>query len=354
MIYDIVIVGGGPAGATFARLIAGEKNVLLLEKSERKDAARKVCGGLLAPDAQRELKRQGIVLPDDVFVFPQVDTVLSYDADANLTQSYPRNYKNIDRARFDAHLLSLIPNSVEIRRCVVFKSYAEEEDGLRLTVYEGPRQSTIRTKALVSAEGFGSLVRTQLTGGNDLIRKYICIQEWVHAKTPLKHHLAHFSKRVTNYYSWVIPKENMLVLGSALPQGSSAKPAFQTFKEDMVSLYELDPTPLTKESHGLVRPKRFRDFVLGSGRVFLIGEAAGLVSPSSGEGISYALQSARLLTQAWDISPNQTIRKYRRRTFGMRLRLWLKNGKSFVIYTPFFRRLVMRSGITARKPSDGH
>ena len=39
-------------------------------------------------------------------------------------------------------------------------------------------------------------------------------------------------------------------------------------------------------------------FVAGQGRVLMAGEAAGLMSPSSGEGISFALNSGTLAGQA--------------------------------------------------------
>ena len=136
-------------------------------------------------------------------------------------------------------------------------------------------------------------------------------------------------------------------MGSALPQGSSAKAAFQTFKADVASLYELDPTPVRKEAHGLVRPKRFRDFVLGGGRVFLIGEAAGLVSPSSGEGISYALDSAHLLAGVLNGQASHPNRAYWRKTLPVRLKLLLKTLKSPFLYHPLLRRLVMQSGLCA-------
>lgn len=62
--YDIAIVGAGPAGATLARLIAKRYKVLLIDKrrltAEAADPWRqKCCGGLLAPDAQKILAQFG-------------------------------------------------------------------------------------------------------------------------------------------------------------------------------------------------------------------------------------------------------------------------------------------------------
>ena len=74
--YDVAIVGAGPAGATLARLIGRRYRVLLVDKRRWEGDARtfasdKCCGGLLAPDAQRMLSSLGLGLPRDVLEDPQ-------------------------------------------------------------------------------------------------------------------------------------------------------------------------------------------------------------------------------------------------------------------------------------------
>lgn len=66
--YDIAIVGSGPAGANLARLIGDKYRVLLIDKRDLenenpKNLSNKCCGGLLAPDAQKMIAKLGLGIP---------------------------------------------------------------------------------------------------------------------------------------------------------------------------------------------------------------------------------------------------------------------------------------------------
>ena len=69
MIYDIIVIGAGPAGSTFAREVSKSKNKILIIDNENVKN-KKPCGGLLAPDAQKELAHYDLVLPSNVLVSP--------------------------------------------------------------------------------------------------------------------------------------------------------------------------------------------------------------------------------------------------------------------------------------------
>ena len=75
--YDIIVVGAGPGGSNFARLVDSKKySILLVDGSDGHD---KVCGGLLSPDAQDILARYDICLPKDLLVSPQLFSVRTID-----------------------------------------------------------------------------------------------------------------------------------------------------------------------------------------------------------------------------------------------------------------------------------
>ncbi len=111
--------------------------------------------------------------------------------------------------------------------------------------------------------------------------------------------------------------------------------------------------PFKTEACLALRPRKMRDFLTGEDNIFLIGEAAGFISPSSFEGISSAIDSGKLLAQAFEKGKPKDIQKtYNRKTLPLKLKLYMKNFKHFGMYTPFTRKLLMRSGITAIKVKE--
>jgi flavin-dependent dehydrogenase len=105
--YDVAIIGAGPAGATLARLIGNQYKVLLIEKRRLPDqsegfSAIKCCGGLLAPDAQMMLSKLGLGLPKSVLEDPQLFVVKSIDIRQGLERYYQRHYINMNRKKFES------------------------------------------------------------------------------------------------------------------------------------------------------------------------------------------------------------------------------------------------------------
>ncbi|MDX1358934.1 MAG: FAD-dependent monooxygenase, partial [Clostridia bacterium] len=115
--YDIIIIGAGPTGATLARLLDKNLNIMIIDKRHLEDGSgvsrEKCCGGLLAPAAQKALARQGLGVPSYIMESPQTFSVQSVDHDNGITKYYQRHYINIDRGKFDKWLVSLIPKNIE-------------------------------------------------------------------------------------------------------------------------------------------------------------------------------------------------------------------------------------------------
>ena len=106
--------------------------------------------------------------------------------------------------------------------------------------------------------------------------------------------------------------------------------------------------PVKTEGCLVLRPSSPASFCTGSDGVFLIGEAAGFISPSSLEGISSAINSAVALSDSFKEGGNIHGR-YSKKVIALRMKLLAKNLKCPFMYNPTLRKLVMKSGITALK-----
>jgi len=356
--YDVVIVGGGPAGATLARLVDPRLRTLLLERRPPEGGAAegarraKVCGGLLAPDAQRALAALGLGVPREVLAGPQLFAVRAIDATANLTRHYPRHYLNVDRGRFDFWLRSLVPLQVEVRHRSRVVGLRDEGDAVALAV-EADGLEVVRGRLVVGADGAGSVVRRFAFPGAPAARLYLAIQGWFEARALDPCHTALFDPTITDFYGWAIPKADRLLVGAALRPGADAPPRFERLVERLRAAGLPLGRALTREGTFLARPTAPAHLVTGAGRVALVGEAAALVSPSSAEGISFALRSAALLARALEPGLSGWARRYRAAAGPLRRELLWKMLKVPVLFAPLPRRIVMASGLGAIPVGSG-
>ncbi|TEB11213.1 putative oxidoreductase [Pelotomaculum sp. FP] len=348
--YDITIIGAGPAGATLARLLGSKYKVLVLDRRElispREGSFEKCCGGLIAPDAQRMLGKLGLGVPGEVLVGPQLFTVRTIDVQNKMERYYQRHYINIDREKFDSWLVSLIPSTVDIRCGVLFKSY--EMDGRKIDIsfqFDGKRY-TEKTKFLVGADGANSLLRRQLTGST-FQKTYITVQEWFSVKQNQPYYSAIFDNDISDFYSWSIPKDNFLIVGAAITPKENVSRKFDLLKKRMINLgFELNESN-KKNGAFLLRPQNAKQIFIGRDNVLLIGEAAGWISPTSAEGLSYAFRSAIALADSIDANSESPISEYHKNTKGLRLNIFQKNLKSPFMYNTLIRKMVMKSGLSS-------
>ncbi|MCL1975843.1 MAG: FAD-dependent monooxygenase [Firmicutes bacterium] len=159
--YDIAVIGLGPAGAFFVRHLNEKYRVIAIDKKapQGKSGFCKPCGGLLAPDAQRSLSRFNITLPKDILVNPQIFSVRTIDVKQNLIRHYQRHYINLDRHKFDLWLISKIPDHVEVHSDAVCTNITPQEEGYQVTYTQNGESRTIEAKYLVGADGAASIVR---------------------------------------------------------------------------------------------------------------------------------------------------------------------------------------------------
>lgn len=355
MTYDIAIIGLGPAGSTLARMLGGKMHVAAIDKKETLETGfQKPCGGLLAPDGQKALACLGLTLPKEILVDPQIFSVHTIDLDSGCSRYYQRFYINLDRHKFDLWLRDLIPPGVDVftgARCTQVKRLAE---GFEITYTAANERKTIHAKYVVGADGAASVVRKALFP-NKKLNSYLSIQQWFHHNKSTPFYSCIFDSKNTDCYSWALSKNEHLIFGGAYP-AKNGRARFEDQKQKLEKLGIELGSPIKTEACLVLRPMSPRDFCSGGDGAFLIGEAAGLISPSSLEGISSALNSAVILGKIVLSGCRTPNRRYQAATRKHRIKIMLKLLKCPFMYQPILRKYVMKSGIssiTIQKTGEG-
>ncbi len=346
--YDVAVIGAGPAGATFARELAAnlpDTRILLIDGQTDHNA--KPCGGLLSPDAQKVLAEFALTLPNAVLADPQIFSVHTIDLAARVTRLYQRHYLNMDRLAFDRWLLSLLPKSVQVvsGRCTSI----QRTNGFALTVQTDGGFQEFRANALVGADGASSIVRRQFFARQPY--KYVSVQQWFATSDPsIPAYACIFDKATSDSCSWLIRKDGHTVFGGAFAK-SGSRAAFEAQKARLEQHLGISlGKPFKTEACQVCSPRKLRDFITGKDGVYLIGEAAGLISASSFEGISSAMLSGRMLAKAFTKqAPAQISRAYRAATRSLRCKLYSKTFKRRVLCSPMLRYIIMKSGVQSVK-----
>ncbi|HUM13460.1 MAG TPA: geranylgeranyl diphosphate reductase [Myxococcaceae bacterium] len=293
-VFDAVVVGGGPAGATAAETLArAGRSVLLLDRAGRI----KPCGGAIPPRLIRDF-----AIPDRLICAQIRAARMVAPSHRAVDMPIDGGYVGmVDREVFDEFLRDRAARAGAVRRTGVYQRIERDPAGSAEVCFRtagGP--ASVKARMVVGADGALSQVARQEVAPQG--PRYVFAYHEV-VQVPGGGGGGFDGKRCDvvydgaispDFYGWVFPHGSTASIGSGSAQkGFSLKRSVA----DLRKATGLDGWQTLRREGAPIPMKPLRRWDNGRD-VVLAGDAAGVVAPASGEGIYYAMVGGQLAAEA--------------------------------------------------------
>ncbi len=307
--YDVIIVGGGPAGAGAARALTGSGlNTLIVER--HKLPRYKMCSGIVFPSSRKVISDNFGEIPDAVLCSPKrvkgnriVATLDDQPIDVPFSifdegEELEEEGLNAWRSELDSWLCSC--SDAEIVGDCVFTDFVEDGNEYIVNLKCAGEKVSLRAKYLIGADGTRSKVRnTAYPGFEDNVGLVPNYEEIYKGKIDLEPGWLYLfmDRSITGYFATVFHKDDEIIVVTGVQQRESVRKYFEVFKSHLQEVHGLVvDEKVTTNGCVLTDMSAQKNYCLGKDNLLLVGEAGGFLR--GGEGITSSLVSGKVAGEA--------------------------------------------------------
>lgn len=299
--YDIIVIGAGPAGSTSAKVLAEQGyHVLLVEKF--KMPRYKSCSGILIQKTMDLIEQYfGESTPESVMCLPPENRGMVFTNDQGKEYVFEQKGLNIWRSTFDSWLAQKAQACGAVVRDDTIALACEEKENCVHVLLRGKQQAPHssmeadayieKSRYVIDCEGVAGMLKHKLL---KTAPAYITtFQTFSQGSVDLDPHYfyAYLQPELSEYDAWFHVKDDLLALGVAVKDTGRIRYFYDRFLAYMKRYHHLQLGKQMKSEKWLmphIRPGCQIDY--GTGRILFAGEAAGFLNPM-GEGISAGMES---------------------------------------------------------------